>query len=493
MSGSEGESDTLGPDTKEAISEIIQCKTSDSSHTASKTLNSSSYAKRRKVPSESNIKTEKEKILSYELFGNKEKLLSDISESKYKQKSSQKRQPVWSDADDEAHNDDVIDYDSKAAPVVRKPGKYKSYLEQTFHNALGAPAWANLNRESDSGSDDDLSKTVGHIVQPLNAKLTSNLLEFKRMKDLNRATYAEGPGITGVEFHKTSSVAVVTGMSGLATIYSIDGHKNEKLHSIAFKNYPIKSCRINKSGSEAIMGGSNKYFYTYDIMMGSSQRVFLPKNITKLLKFELSPCGQYICVIGRFGEVHLLSYSSKELICTFKQEHQATSVCFSTDSSKLVSHSLDAEITVFDIRTQRQMHRFYDEGCVNGSIVATSPNGNMLASGSEQGVVNIYDFEKTFVSKTPAPIKTILNITTGITAVKFNHSSEILAIASKHVADSIKLVHLPSGTVFTNFPGQQSKIGKPGVVSFSPLSGYMAIGNLNKEVPLYRLKHFNNY
>lgn len=442
----------------------------------------------------SGITTKKEQRLAYELFGNKAKLLSDISEAKQPEKSlTRKRKAVWNDGDDDVKNDDVINYESKAAPVVRKLGKYKSYLKQTFHNAVGTPAWADLNGESGSDSGDDLSRTVGLLVKPLNGRLSSNVLEFKRMKDLNRATYAEGPGITGVEFHPISSVAIVTGLSGLATIYSIDGHKNEKLHNISFKNYPIKSCRLNKFGNEAVMGGSNKYFYTYDIMSGSSQRVFLPQNITKLMKFEISACGKYIGLIGRFGEVHLLSYSSKELICTFKQEHQATCVSFSTDSSKLLAHSVDSEINVFDVRSQRQMHRFYDEGCVNGSQLTISPNGKMLVSGSEQGVVNIYDFEQTLLSKTPVPIKTVLNMTTGITAVKFNHSSEILAMASKHAPDSVKLVHFPSGTVFSNFPGQQSKIGKASVVSFSPLSGYMAIGNLNKEVPLYRLKHFNNY
>lgn len=459
-----------------------------------------SARRKRKYPTDKDWQaSEQEQKLIHNLFGNKEKLLQRFDEDEVGLESQEPvaRQPVWQDSDDEGlHADDVIDYERKGAPVVRKQGKYKVYLEQTFQHVLGTPAWAKIDRVADEDSDDEqLLRTVGHLAKPTQqqGQLLPTTLQFKRMKDLNRATYAEGPSITGLEFHPTSSVALVTGKSGVATIYSIDGRKNEKLHGLQFDNFSIKSCRMTRSGTEAIFGGSKKFFYTYDLISGETQRTFLPRSITKMSHFELSPNGRFISVCGRFGEIHLLDTNTKELIVTMKQEHLCSSMAFSVDSNQLLAHSSDAEVTVFDLRMHKAIHRFNDEGCVNGSSIKVSPNGRLLATGSEQGVVNVYDFDQITKSTNPKPIKTVFNLTTAITSAEFNHSSEILAIGSNHISDAVKLVHFPSGSVFANFPGQQGNIGKPNVLRFSPLSGYLAIGNLNKEVSLYRLKHFSNY
>lgn len=463
-----------------------------------------SSRRKRKFPADKDWqRTEEEEKLMHSLFGNKEKLLQKFGEDNSVLEQSEaiavSRQPVWQDSDDEGlHADDVIDYERKGAPVVRKQGKYKVYLEQTFQHVLGTPAWAKIDRvvEDEDSDDEKLLRTVGHLAKPSqhqSGHLLPTTLQFKRMKDLNRATYAEGPAITGLEFHPTSSVALVTGKSGVATIYSIDGRKNEKLHGLQFDNFSIKSCRLTRSGTEAIFGGSKKFFYTYDLLSGETQRTFLPRSITKMSHFELSPNGRLISISGRFGEIHLLDSNSKELITTVKQEHVCSSMAFSADSTQLLAHSSDAEVTVFDLRMHRAMHRFNDEGCVNGSSIRVSPNGRLLATGSEQGVVNVYELDHICKSSSPKPIKTVFNLTTAITSTEFNHSSEILAIGSNHISDAIKLVHFPSGSVYANFPGQQGNVGKPNIVRFSPMSGYLAIGNLNKEVALYRLKHFSNY
>lgn len=436
---------------------------------------------------------ENEKALQEMVFGDKEKLLKnfEVSADKRIKAEPKTRQPAWEDSDDEG-KDVVISIDTKQ-PELKQKQDYKRQLKNKFERILGTPAWAELDRKADSDSDDDTLQTIGHLAQPAKQVLTRGILSFRKMKDLNRATYAEGPSITGVEFHPYSTVGLVTGSQGIATIYSIDGKKNEQLHSLEFKNYPIRCCRFNNDGTEAIFGGSQKYFYTYDLIGGQTRRVFLPKSITKMTQFEVSPCGKYIGVIGRFGEVHILYATSKELITTFKQEHPVTALTFSHDSKRLLTHSCDTEVNVFDMQQQRFMHRFVDDGCINGSSIAMSPNGQLLATGSEQGVVNVYNYENVCNSSTPVPEKVLLNLTTAISNIKFNHTTELLAYASKDVKDAVKLVHFPSGTVYSNFPGIQGNIGKPNVIRFSPQSGFLAIGNQSKEVSLYRIKHYDGY
>lgn len=350
-----------------------------------------------------------------------------------------------------------------------------------------------MNKLKEPDSDEEILQTAGHISKTSSNILLKGILKYKRLKDLNRVTYAEGPIITAVEFHPASKVAMVCGLPGIATLYSIDGYTNDKLHSMCFKNFPIKGSKFSKDGKEVFFGGSSKYFYAYDLLGGQTSRILLPKVMTKMNKFELSPCGKFLVVIGRFGEIHMLNSKSKELISTFKQEHQSTGLAFSPDSSTLLSHSNDNEVTIFDIRSNKTMHRFVDDGCIQGTAISVSPNGKIISTGSAQGVVNIYNYENCIKSQAPAPEKIIYNLTTRITATKFNPTSEILAIGSDEVNDALRMVHFPSCTVFGNFPGDKAKIGRPNVISFSPGGKYFAVGNKKTEVALLNLRHYPNY
>lgn len=55
------------------------------------------------------------------------------------------------------------------------------------------------------------------------------------------------------------------------------------------------------------------------------------------------------------------------------------------------------------------------------------------------------------------------------------------------------MMHLPSFTVFSNFPTFQTNISMPQAIDFSPGSGYLAISNKSNTAFLYRLKHYGNY
>ena len=78
--------------------------------------------------------------------------------------------------------------------------------------------------------------------------------------------------------------------------------------------------------------------------------------------------------------------------------------------------------------------------------MAISPDGKQVATGSYAGVVNIFKFEQSKLED--APLKSIMNLTTAITDLKFNSTSQILGICSKWKKNAIKLIHVPSYTVF---------------------------------------------
>lgn len=151
------------------------------------------------------------------------------------------------------------------------------------------------------------------------------------------------------------------------------------------------------------------------------------------------------------------------------------------------------EMYIWDIKSRTCIHRAVDDGCLSCSVTAISPNGQFLATGSREGVVNLYDINTVLKEKVPVPLKVILNLVTSITGLKFNPTSEILAMSSDKKANAFKMLHLPSFSVFSNFPTFRTTMSMPSAIDFSPNSGYLGVSNRSHRAFLYRLKHYGSY
>jgi U3 small nucleolar RNA-associated protein 18 len=75
-------------------------------------------------------------------------------------------------------------------------------------------------------------------------------------------------------------------------------------------------------------------------------------------------------------------------------------------------------------------------------------------------------------------------------AVTSMFCAQILAMASRMKKDALRLVHLPSCTVFSNWPTSRSPLGYVHSLAFSPGGGYLAVGNAKGRALLYRLHHY---
>jgi U3 small nucleolar RNA-associated protein 18 len=64
--------------------------------------------------------------------------------------------------------------------------------------------------------------------------------------------------------------------------------------------------------------------------------------------------------------------------------------------------------------------------------------------------------------------------------------SQVLAIASNEKRDAMKLLHVPSGTIFSNWPTERTPIRYPFSLDFSPNGSFLAVGNDRGRVLLYR-------
>lgn len=422
----------------------------------------------------------------------------EIGEDKHVSKrKAKKRKPVWADPDDENIQLGEVKVETKRTGSLnhlKMDKSYKEYLTSRFTRIVNQPKWASLDENNSKEGDDDddeLLRTVGFLEKPPEHLLTSGHLKMKKAKDLNRSTYGEG-AISCIEFHPSSTAALVAGNQGVATIYAVDGTKNDKLHNIHFKKYPIKCAGLLPCGTKAIFGSHKPYAYLYDLINAKETRFYLSRDFGNLTNFKISPCGRYIAAGAKGGYINIYESLTFEIIRTLHQNDEVSSICFTSDSQRLIVSGRSSNVSVFSMRQQRLEHKFVDDGCIAGRAMDLSPNQRLLATGSNEGVVNVYDFEKVMVSKAPLPEKTLLNLRTAISCVRFNHSSELLAFSSGWCKDAVKIAHFPSATVYANFPGHMPKFGHVRTLAFSPHSAYFAMGT-ETACPLFRIKHFQNY
>ena len=106
------------------------------------------------------------------------------------------------------------------------------------------------------------------------------------------------------------------------------------------------------------------------------------------------------------------------------------------------------------------------------------------------GTVNIFKFnEQRQINEKPE--KSILNLTTSITDLKFHPSSNLLAICSKWKKNAVRMVHIPTCSVYQNFPGAAVGILKyPFCLDFDHSGKFMAMGNDEGKVHLWNLQNF---
>ncbi|CAG9795058.1 unnamed protein product [Diatraea saccharalis] len=428
---------------------------------------------------------DQESRLSQILFSKSKDLVEKLKPLDHYEKN-QDQKPVWIDEDDE--QSDIKSFNSKL--------NYTEKLKQKYETLVGTPSWAKIRNnkmKTDEYGDDEVLRTVGHIHKKKSEQLPKNYLEVKTLPNINSKTHNEGRTISCIEFHPKLSVALVGGSSGNISLLSIGGEVKNTLHSFKLKRWEVTAAQFSPNGSEAYLATNHSHSYcVYDLVKAKPTLHQLPRALNRPKKFQISPDGSYIAASNGFDELFLISTASKELLRCLKQNSIIESFTFSHNSEKIYCYGTQGEITIWDLLTFRPLKKFYDNGCVNASCITTSLCGRLLAAGSREGIINIYDSSKLDTPQ-PCPVKTITNLTTKITNLKFNATTEILAASSGLIPNAVKLIHIPSYHVFANFPDQSENLSQITAVNFSPNSGYMAIGNDKGCAKLYRLKYYKNY
>ncbi|XP_036421728.1 U3 small nucleolar RNA-associated protein 18 homolog [Colossoma macropomum] len=427
-----------------------------------------------------------------------------------------KRKAAWEDEDDAEEEEIDMTHrfrkDFKKSDAESKMSKQKlqERLKEQFQRAMGGtPSWAekSVKKSKKKGDDDDdeeededdedgeLLKKTGNYVGS-SESLPKGIIKLKKCLNANSENPSEDR-LTTVQFHPSAQVVMTAGLDHTISLFQVDGKTNPKIQSIHLERFPVNKASFSANGEQVVATGmKNKLFYIYDMIEGKVIPVPRVRGLDeqRVKEFEVSPDGEFLLLTGSSGYLHLMTMKTREVVRSMKINGNVCATGFTGDGSKIFSNSDEGEVYIWDVKSSKCMNRFVDEGCVRGTSLAVSRDGLYVACGSQSGVVNIYSQKTCLQESSPKPLKAVMNLLTAATSLRFNPNSEILAIASRAEDEANRLVHIPSFTVFSNFPLFRKKtIYRSHCLDFSPNSGFYSVANNKGHAVLFRLLHYKDF
>ncbi|POM71588.1 U3 small nucleolar RNA-associated protein 18 [Phytophthora palmivora] len=453
--------------------------------------------------------SEAEKLLADDIFQTKPQQKKNkrkhLGKGKGEQGKALKLKAAWVDDDDED-----VEVNLEEQPQLRKlrktekdtvvDGKELNRRLKTFYqSAHGAVSWADPKNflgdrqvdsdDSDNEEEAELIRSTGKMMEDSGELLPQGTLDVARMKDANQHAPSNAV-IQSVQFHPNGQLMLTAGLDKTLHLFQVDGSNNANIENVFVKDLPMLDAKFTLGGKRAVLTGPRQYFFSYDIEAGKITKIpgLYGRKEKKREKFVVSDNGETIVFLGTSGYLDVVSAKSYESIGTLKMNGDVNSAAFCENDRYLLSTGTDGQVYKWDMRTRRCVFVHDDEGSLGNHALAAS--GKYYAAGSKSGVVNIYD--NAGLTAKPKPRKALMHLTTQVDHLKFNANSEILAMASADTKDSLKMVHMPSLTVFANWPTAHTPLHYVSAMDFSPNSGYFAVGNARGRVLLYRLTHYKS-
>ncbi|KAI5970795.1 UTP18 [Candida margitis] len=462
---------------------------------------------------------------------------SGESDEEDSEEEMSEEEDAWRDSDDEKLNVSLTSSD-RLKKLKKTPeddlisGKaYMLRLRSQFEKIYPRPLWADqVDQERDENSSDEdivLDEDEGQDNDQQNGKQTAALskllssthqfvitkqlklisptrISITRLKDANYQKLSKG-AVQAISFHPTHPILLTGGFDKTIRLYQIDGKTNNFITSYYLRNCPIMSSHFFPQADRNIIyaAGRRKYMNKINLNTGEIEkisRMYGHEQVQKSFEsFKISPQGSFIGLIGNSGWFNLVNGTTGQWIKGFKIEGTVVDFDFGFDESFVVVVNSAGDVWEFELKGKlssksetRILRKWSDDGGIGITKIKLGGRNSSrwLAIGSNTGVVNLYDRENFDTNAQPKPFKTVENLVTSISSLTFSPDGQLLAIASRGKRDAFKLIHLPSGSVYSNWPTSGTPLGKVTSVVFSPNNEILAVGNEAGKVTLWRLNHY---
>jgi U3 small nucleolar RNA-associated protein 18 len=360
-------------------------------------------------------------------------------------------------------------------------------------------------------------------------KLRTEVIDVQRTRDV----IASGPSsVDTLEFHPTYPLLLAGGPSQTLTLYHVSPqppHPNPVLTSLHVKGSPLHTSAFCVSAENPSTDGNDatrvffsarrRYFHTWSLATGTVSKITRPLNTFKhdqktTENFKLSPCGRFMGLVSSSkkggGSINVLSATSMQWVCSCRIDAGGGVSDFDwwRSGNGFAVVGKNGEVSEYHVIEKRVIARWWDEGSVGTTVLSIGGHDSRwIAIGSSSGIVNIYDrkaqvFNAMLTEKAreadanaqqaqsrPVPSRTLDHLTTPISHLVFAPDGQMLVMASKWKKDALRLVHLPSCTVYKNWPTDKTPLGRVSSIALGGKRGeWLAIGNEQGGIRLWEVR-----
>lgn len=347
-------------------------------------------------------------------------------------------------------------------------------------------------------------------------KLRPEVLDIQQTKSIPTS---QPSAVASLSFHPEYPVLLSSGLSSTLYLHHIApvAHPtpNPLLTSIHVKNTPIHtSAFLHPTGDKIIFSGRRRYFHTWDLPSGTIQkvtRVYGQKEEQKSMeRFKPSPNGKHIALVGTSrkggGILNILDANTTQWVASMRIEgaQGIADYAWWRDGNGLTVVSKSGEVAEWSLESRSYVARWTDDGHAPTVLALGGPNGpaplggdRWVVIGSQSGIVNIYD-RRAFMSSTspneiaipsrPTPKRTFDQFTKPTSNLEISPDGQLMAFSSKWKKDALRLVHLPSCTVYRNWPTDKTPLGRITSVAFGMDSNMLAVGNEAGKIRLWEIR-----
>ena len=281
---------------------------------------------------------------------------------------------------------------------------------------------------------------------------------------------------------------------------------------------------LHPTGDKIFFAGRRRYIHSWDLPTGTIQKTGRVQGHRLEQKtwerFRLSPCGRYLGLVASTrkggGIVNILNAATMQWIAAARLDSRGGIIDFSwwSNGNGLTILGKGGQVGEFSMASRRFLGIWHDEGSNGATAIAmggrhgpaTIGGDRWVAIGSGSGVTNIYDRQSLLlppsteggdgddddapesIRQRPTPTRSFMQMTTPVTFAAFSPDGQVLAFGSRHKKDALRLAHLPSCTVYRNWPTEQTPLGRITAVAFAPRSDMLAVANDSGKIRLWEIR-----
>ncbi|KAM0403011.1 hypothetical protein ACHAO7_004127 [Fusarium culmorum] len=457
--------------------------------------------------------------------------------------------PAWEDSDDDrlavslAGATRLRKLRKTEAEDLVSGTEYSQRLRQQYLRLNPLPAWA---RESDgrpskrrrssaaSNSSDDSDSDSEVSAQPLEKflrdvnslagvgsnqkrRLRPEVIDIQRTREIPDKHNAP---VGNLSFHPEYPVLLSSSTASVLYLHHIApaAHPtpNPQLTSVQIKQVDVRQAEfLYPHGDKVFFAGRRKYFHHWDLKSGVVQKTtqILGHRLEhkSMERFKLSPCGRYMAIVASTkkggGIINILNTTSMQWITAARLSSRngiADFAWWSTGNGMTILGK-DGQVGEYNMESRSFVGIWHDEGCVGGIVLALGGHqgpaalgdDRWVSVGSNSGITNIYDrnellvlnSEEVAIKERPAPTRVFEQLVTPITHITFSPDGQLMAFGSQHKKDALRLVHLPTCTVYRNWPTDQTPLGRITAVAFGNQSDLLAVGNDTGKIRLWEIRN----